>query len=104
MQKEQSELLKGIEHPRLGNILGLFEEVGELAKEITAVEMYGEPKQENLGKECADVLFGLLSLCESYEINLSEEYMAKVDEIKSKIPGWKVKYGKNLEALRKKLD
>ncbi len=48
IQEEQRELLKGIEHPRLGNILGLFEEVGELAKEITEIEMYGESKKKDL--------------------------------------------------------
>ena len=104
IQKKQSELLKGIEHPRLGNILGLFEEVGEVAKEITEIEMYGQSKQVDLGKECADVLFSLLSLCDSYGINLSDEYTAKVEEIKGKIPEWKVKYGKTLGDLRRKLD
>lgn len=104
LQQEQNELLRGIEHPRLGNILGLFEEVGELAKEITEVEMYGQPKQKDIGKECADVLFSLLSLCDSYGVNLSDEYVAKVGEISEKIPDWRVKYGKTLEYLRKKLD
>lgn len=104
LQQEQNKLLKGIEHPRLGNILGLFEEVGELAKEITEVEMYGQSKQKDLGKECADVLFSLLSLCDSYGVNLSDEYVAKVGEISEKIPDWRVKYGKILEDLRKKLD
>ena len=104
IQQEQKELLKGIEHPRLGNVVGLFEEVGELAKEITEIEMYGQSRQKELGKECADVLLSLLSLCDSYGINLSDEYLAKLDEIKDKIPGWKVKYGKTLEDLRNKFD
>ena len=104
LQQEQNELLKGIEHPRLGNILGLFEEVGELAKEITEIEMYGQSKQKDLAKECADVLFSLLSLCDSYGVNLSDEYVIKVREISEKIPDWKIKYGKTLEGLRKKLD
>jgi NTP pyrophosphatase (non-canonical NTP hydrolase) len=104
MQQEQGELLKGIEHPRLGNVIGLFEEVGELAKEITEMEMYDQPKQKDLAKECADVLFSLLSLCDSYGINLSDEYIAKLEEIRKKIPDWRVRYGKTLEGLRKKLD
>jgi NTP pyrophosphatase (non-canonical NTP hydrolase) len=104
IQQRQHELLTGIEHPRLGNILGIFEEIGELAKEITEVEMYGQPKKENFGKECADVLFSLLSICDSYGINLSDEYEAKFTEIEGKIPEWKIKYGKTLEVLRKKLD
>lgn len=104
IQQEQRELLKGIEHPRLGNIIGLFEEVGEVAKEVTEIEMYSQSKQKDLGKECADVLFSLLSLCDSYGINLSDEYVAKLEEIKEKLPEWRVKYGKTLEDLRKKLD
>ncbi|MFA6314781.1 MAG: MazG-like family protein [Candidatus Paceibacterota bacterium] len=104
IQQRQRELLTGIEHPRLGNVLGLFEEIGELAKEVTEVEMYGQPKQENFGKECADVLFSLLSICDSYGIDLSGEYAAKVTEIEGKISEWKIRYGKTLEVLRKKLD
>ncbi|MFA6554088.1 MAG: MazG nucleotide pyrophosphohydrolase domain-containing protein [Candidatus Paceibacterota bacterium] len=104
IQQEQSELLSGIEHPRLGNTLGLFEEVGEVAKEVTEIEMYGQAKKVELGKECADVLFSLLSLCDSYGINLSTEYVAKLEEIKKKVPEWRVKYGRVLDELRKKLD
>jgi NTP pyrophosphatase (non-canonical NTP hydrolase) len=104
IQQKQRELLKGIEHPRLGNILGLFEEVGELAKEVMEIEMYGQPKQGNFGKECADVFSSLLSLCDSYGIDLSDEYAEKVKEIESKIPEWRIKYGKTLEDMRKKLD
>lgn len=104
LQQEQNELLKGIEHPRLGNIVGLFEEVGELAKEIMEVEIYGQPKQKDLAKECADILFSLLSICDSYGVILSDEYVAKVGEISKKIPDWRIKYGKTLEGLRKKLD
>lgn len=104
LQQEQKELLRGIEHPRLGNVLGLFEEVGELSKEIMEVEIYGQAKKSDLGKECADVFSSLLSLCDAYGINLSDEYAAKIGEISGKIPEWRVKYGKTLEGLRKKLD
>jgi NTP pyrophosphatase (non-canonical NTP hydrolase) len=104
LQKEQSKLLEGIEHSRLGNAIALFEEVGELAKEITEIEMYGQARQDDLGRECADVLFSLLSLCDSYGIDLNKEYVGKVEVISGKIPGWKVKYGKRLESMRKKLN
>ena len=104
IQGEQRDLLKGIEHPRVGNILGLFEEVGELSKEIMEIEMYGESKKNELSDECADVLFSLLSLCESYDINLQEAYIKKISKISKKIPNWHTKYGKTLENLRKKFD
>ena len=48
LQQEQKELLKDIEHPRISEALALFEEVGELAKEIMEVEMYGESREEEL--------------------------------------------------------
>ncbi len=104
IQENQKILLKGIEHPRLGNVIGLFEEVGELAKEVTDIEVYKEQKKGALGQECADVLFSLLSLCDSYGINLSSEYEAKVKEIERKIPDWRLKYTGILKALRSKLD
>lgn len=104
IQIEQRDLLKGIEHPRLGNIVGLFEEVGELSKEVMEIEMYGEDKKSELSDECADVLFSLLALCDSYNVNLAEAYAKKIDKISKKIPDWHKKYGKKLESLRIKLD
>jgi len=104
LQKKQKDLLKGIEHPRLGNVIGLFEEVGELAKEIMEIEMYGESRKEELGDECADILFSLFSLCESYNIDLEEVYAKKIGKISEKVPKWHEKYGKILGDLREKLD
>jgi len=104
LQTKQRNLLNGIEHPRLGNALGLFEEIGELAKELMETEMYGEDKTEELADECADVLFSLLSLCDSYNIDLEEAYAKKITKISEKVPKWHEKYGKTLEDLRKKLD
>jgi len=104
LQEEQKELLIGIEHPRLGNIIGLFEEVGELAKEIVEIEIYDELRKKEFEDECADVLFSLISLCDSYDADLQSAYLRKIEKIKGKIPEWREKYGENLKRLREKLN
>ena len=104
LQEEQKKLLTGIEHPRLGNTLGLFEEVGELSKEIMEIEMYECSRQEELEDEAADVLFSLLSICDSYNINLQSAYFKKIKKISKKIPEWHKKYGARLKQLREKFD
>ena len=104
LQEEQKKLLTGIEHPRIGNAIGLFEEVGELSKEIMEIEMYGESRKREFEDECADVLFSLFSLCDSHDADLQSAYLRKIEKIKEKIPEWREKYGKSLKRLREKLD
>ena len=104
LQQEQKELLADLEHPRIGEALALFEEVGELAKEIMEIEMYGESHEEELGSEMADVLFCLFSLCNDYDINLSKVYEGKYKVIQGKIPDWRAKYADKLRILRAKHD
>ncbi|MFW5888692.1 MAG: MazG nucleotide pyrophosphohydrolase domain-containing protein [Patescibacteria group bacterium] len=104
LQEEQKKLLTGIEHPRLGNTLGLFEEVGELSKEIMEIEMYEGSRQEELEDEAADVLFSLFSICDSYNIDLQSAYSRKIEKINKKIPEWHEKYGARLKQLREKFD
>jgi len=104
IQEKQKEILAGIEHPRLGNVVGLYEEVGELSKEIMEIEFYGASRQIELEDECADVLFSLLSVCDSYKVDLEAAYEKKISKITGKIPDWIEKYGANLSGLRNKLD
>lgn len=104
LQEQQKELLKGIEHPRVGNVIGLFEEVGELSKEIMEMEIYGEDKKEALEDECADLLFSLFSVCDSYDVDLQDAYLRKIEKITDKIPEWREKYGSQLSKLREKMD
>ncbi|MDD3190140.1 MAG: MazG nucleotide pyrophosphohydrolase domain-containing protein [Candidatus Pacebacteria bacterium] len=104
LQDEQGHIMSGIEHPRLGNVVGLFEEVGELAQEVMEIEMYGENRKNELADECADVLVGLISLCNSYDIDLEGAYEKKILKIKDKIPDWREKYGDNLKKMRGKMD
>lgn len=104
VQKEFKELLKNIQHPRLGAVLGLYEEIGELAKVLMNWEMYGERNRDNLREECADTFFSLLDVCNAYEIDLDAACTAKFNDTKSKISKWELKYGDRLRVLREKLD
>jgi len=104
LQGEQKRIMSDVEHPRLGNVVGLFEEVGELAQEVMEIEMYGENRKDKLADECADTLVGLISLCNSYDIDLEDAYQEKILKIKEKIPEWREKYGDNLKKMRGKID
>lgn len=103
-QLELRELLKSIQHPRLGAILGLHEELGELDKIIMNWEIYGERDRENLQQECADVLFSLLDVANAYDVELDAACRNKLEDTKKKIKKWERKYGTRLHNLRELLD
>jgi NTP pyrophosphatase (non-canonical NTP hydrolase) len=103
-QVEMKELLKNIQHPRLGAVLGMYEEVGELAKAVMNWEMYGERDVQNLQEECADIFFSLIDIVNAYGVNLDEACVAKLENTKSKISKWEGKYGARLSKLRTILD
>ncbi len=111
-QKEAREFLgEELKHPRLGAVLGLGEEIGELIKEIMDLEIYNTPsfpmpegRREKLGHEAADILFSLFEVCSHYDLNLEEAYKAKFEKIKSQRSEWILKYSRNLQARREKLD
>ena len=69
-------------------MLRLMEEVGELAREVN--HKYGEkpPKPEekdkDIGDEVADVLFTLICLVNSLDINLEESFKKVIEKYKSR--------------------
>lgn len=97
-------LLKNIQHPRVGTVLGLQEEVGELCKCIMEWEIYDKTDKINLGDECADVLFSLMDICNAYNIDLAQCSEEKLENIKTKISDWEKKYGSSLKTRRDILD
>lgn len=103
-QKYLEILLKNIRHPRIGTILGLQEEVGELCKCIMESEIYGNNDLSNLGEECADVLFSLIDICNAYGVDLSKVSTSKLEKMKDKINEWESKYGESLRIRREILD
>ncbi len=103
-QQHLASLLQKIRHPRIGAVLGLQEEVGELCKCIMETEIYGNNDLSHLGEECADVLFSLIDICNAYNINLAAVSAAKLKDIESKVPEWESKYGDAIKKRREVLD
>ncbi len=103
-QLELKDLLKKVQHPRLGAVLGLYEEVGEIAKAIMNWEMYGERDVDNLREECADIFFSLVDIANAYGVDLDQACTTKLENTKSKITKWEKNYGPRLSKLRSILD
>lgn len=103
-QSELKDLLKKIQHPRIGAVLGLYEEIGEMAKAVMNWEMYGERNLDNLREECADAFFSLIDIANAYGIDLDQACSAKLAHTKSKVSTWETKYGPRLSKLRAILD
>lgn len=104
-QKNVKEILKDIEHPRLGSFIALTEEVGEVANEIMKLEIYNENKEiKHLKEEIADVMFQLFDLANSYNINLENEFLIKLENIKPRAEKWRVQFKESMRRNREKLD
>ncbi len=107
-QQEAAELLDDdLRHPRIGAVLGLVEELGELVKEVMEAEIYGQDSPElhaRMGEEAADILFSLFEVCTAYGLSLEEVYADKQAKIRAKIPAWREQYGPGLRQVRAKLD
>ncbi len=108
LQDEAAALLDdALRHPRLGAVLSLVEELGELVKEVMEAEIYGQDSPElraRMGDEAADILFSLFEVCTAYGLNLEEVYAVKQAKIRAKIPQWREQYGPGLQRVRAKLD
>jgi NTP pyrophosphatase (non-canonical NTP hydrolase) len=104
-QKKIEQILRPVRHPRIGCIIGLTEEIGEICKEIMALEIYSKDgNRENLKNEIADAFISISELASSYKIDLEKAVNDKLDSLCTSVPGWIQKFGKNLEKKRKKLD
>jgi NTP pyrophosphatase (non-canonical NTP hydrolase) len=62
----------------LSMICAVMEELGELAREINALEGYKPKKSSkenlNLGEELGDLLFSIICIANYYKIDLGEEF------------------------------
>ncbi|NWJ46549.1 MAG: hypothetical protein HXX08_11775 [Chloroflexi bacterium] len=107
-QREAAQMLgDDLKHPRVGAVLGLVEELGELVKEVMECEIYGVDNPElrhKMGDEVADVLFSLFEVCSAYNLELEEVYDRKLDKIRGKLPEWQLKYAEGLRRVRARLD
>ncbi|OGY43950.1 MAG: hypothetical protein A2729_01345 [Candidatus Buchananbacteria bacterium RIFCSPHIGHO2_01_FULL_39_14] len=105
IQKFCRQLLAKVSYPRIGTIIGLQEELGKLAEEVMNIEIYGKPFDKNkLEKKCSEVFFSFIDLCNSYDVELDQISIDRVNEIKKKINQWEIEHGSILQDKRKKLD
>jgi len=103
-QTKVKELMQRIQHPRIGAMLALSEEVGELAKEVLEKEIYEETKdKKNIEGEAADVLISLLELANAYDIDLSEALKSRLETLKPRVKKWEKMAG-ILEKKRRQMD
>ncbi len=111
-QSEACEFLgEELKHPRLGAVLGLAEELGELIKEIMELEIYSKPQlplsgeaHAKLSAEAGDILFSLFEVCTAYNIDLATAYEAKFAKISAKKANWLQNYAPSLIQRRAELD
>ncbi len=68
-------------------MLDLMEEVGELANAILVKEDYKSVKREisGLKDSMADILYALIRLANFYKIDIKDEYMKMLKELKNRI-------------------
>ena len=104
-QKNITEVLKPVQHPRIASLLALTEEVGEVSKEAMNLEIYEVEKDTSrLSDELADVFLSLCELASLYHISLEEAVQKKLDKIRKKVPEWEMKMGNALSKKRKQWD
>lgn len=64
--------------PPLSMVCAIMEELGEIAREINAIEGYKPKKSKtavsNVGEELADLLFSTMCIANYYKINLGKEF------------------------------
>jgi uncharacterized protein YabN with tetrapyrrole methylase and pyrophosphatase domain len=104
LQEGVNELLKGLEHPRVGAALALAEECGEVMKWVMEREMYGGAKAEDLSDELGDVLVALAELASRYGIRLEDAASGALAKLREKGPTWQAELGGRLEAVRRRMD
>ena len=99
------DLLKKVEYPRLGTVIGFQESVGQLSKCIMDLEIYNRQiHNENLEKTCANIFFSLMDICNAYGIDLEKTSSERLEAIRERVRQWESEHKKELEQKREKLD
>ena len=105
MQKFCRQLLSRVAYPRIGTLVGLQEEIGKMAKIIMDIEIYGRPIDKKvIEKECSELFFSFIDLCNSYDIEIERVSQSRIKEIKKKINKWEKEHGEILKEKRNKFD
>ncbi|MEM1660765.1 MAG: nucleotide pyrophosphohydrolase [Candidatus Bathyarchaeia archaeon] len=87
--------------PPLSMLASLMEEVGELAREINAMEKIKRKKEiepeSDIGLEIADILLSLICLANYYKIDLESKFKEAMEKYSSRDANrWKKKGNKSL--------
>ncbi len=105
IQKRVASLLINVKYPRVGTIIGLQEEVGNLSGCIMDIEIYDKKTRLiNLGDDMANVFFSLIDMCNAYNIEIEPFLSKRLGEIEDRIRCWEKEHGKNLEKIRGKIN
>lgn len=71
-------------------VLHMLEEFGEVARNVLKMKNYGgqhiSNSDINMGEELADILYNLLKLANTININLSKEFIEKMDKNRERFP------------------
>lgn len=103
-QDEIAELLHPIRHPRIGAVLCLVEEIGELVKACMNEEVYREGTKFDLINELGDVLTSLAEIANCYNLQLDEISAFAIEKVSKNREDWISKYSESLKTLRQKWD
>lgn len=103
-QAELSEILKGIEHPRLMAALAFGEEAGEVQRCVLDAEGYGKDVKADLLGEIGDALASLTEVASRYGISMADAADAAIAKIQRKAPGWRAELSGRLVELRRRMD
>ena len=105
LQAEVQRILGPLAHPRIGAMLALSEEVGELSKLVLEREVYAQPPQEEALKgELCDVLVCALELANLYGIDLQDALLTKLRDLEGRAPRWAEELGPALADARRRMD
>jgi len=103
-QSELSEILRGIEHPRLLAALAFGEEAGEVQRCVLDAEGYGKDVRVELAAEVGDALVSLTEVASRYGISMDAVADAALAKIRRKAPGWRTELSGRLVELRRRYD
>jgi NTP pyrophosphatase (non-canonical NTP hydrolase) len=74
--------------PPFAMLASVMEEVGEIAREINALEQIKKKKptetRKAIGEELADALYSLICLANHYEVDLGEEFQYVIEKYRQR--------------------
>lgn len=101
LREHLAQLLRGLEHPPLGSVAALAEEVGEVSQHLLDHHAYGKALDTDaLGSELADVLICLCEIATAHGISFDAAVAKRVERLAGQVPGWREKLSEPLRRAR----